>query len=503
MAALRLGAHLLTVLGPKKPLSSVSCPLPYSFPRTLTYRHPPKAGAGGPAPGCKLRGFLDLTPELIHDSLDFDGLPLFDPNDRRQHRFDVIVIGAGPAGLRLAEQVAKYGIRVCCVDPSPLSMWPNNYGSWVDEFEIMGLVDCLDEVWDMTSVFIDEDKTKYLDRPYGRVSRKKLKEKLLEGCISCGVRFHKAKVWEIKHGEFESSAMCDDGTQLRASLIVDASGFASPFIEYDKPRNHGYQIAHGILAEVDSHPYDLDKMVLMDWRDSHLGNEPYLRESNSRFPTFLYAMPFSSDLIFLEETSLVSRPVLSYTEVKCRMVARLRHLGIRVKRVLEDEKCLIPMGGPLPKIPQIELGFGGTSGIVHPSTGYTVARALGLAPALAASIAECLGSTRMIRGRPLHHWVWTALWPLERRCTREFYAFGMETLLKLELKGTRRFFDAFFDLHPYHWHGFLSSRLSLGELAMLSLSLFCRASNLSRFDILTKCPAPLVKMVGNLALETM
>jgi capsanthin/capsorubin synthase len=77
----------------------------------------------------------------------------------------------------------------------------------------------------------------------------------------------------------------------------------------------------------------------------------------------------------------------------------------------------------------------------------------------------------------------------------------METLLKLDLKGTRRFFDAFFDLDPYYWQGFLSSSLSLGELLLLSFSLFRNASNPSRFDIVTKCPVPLARMVGNLALE--
>lgn len=431
--------------------------------------------------------------------MDFD-LSWFDPADRPRC-FDVIIIGAGPAGLRLAEQVSGYGIKVCCVDPSPLSMWPNNYGVWVDEFESLGLVDCLDKTWPMTCVHIDDDKTKYLDRPYGRVGRKELKTKLLENCASSGVRFHKAKVLNLEHKEFESSIVCDDGIELKASLVVDASGFASTFTEYDKPRNHGYQIAHGILAEVDCHPFDLDKMVLMDWRDSHMGNEPYLRANNSKIPTFLYAMPFDSNLVFLEETSLVSRPSLSYMEVKNRMVARLRHLGIRVKNVIEKEKCVIPMGGPLPKIPQSVMAIGGTSGVVHPSTGYTVARTMALAPILADAIVECLGSTRMIRGRPLHHRVWNGLWPLERRCTREFYSFGMETLLKLDLNGTRRFFDAFFDLDPYYWQGFLSSRLSLRELLFLSLSLFSNASNPSRFDIVTKCPVPLVKMMGNLALE--
>ncbi|CAK9141308.1 unnamed protein product [Ilex paraguariensis] len=472
------------------PLSSLLfLPKTQSSPRTLHHK----------IQSNKFGCFLDLKPTSKPESLNLD-VPWLNPSDRS--RLDLIIIGAGPAGLRLAEQVSRYGIRVCCVDPSPLSMWPNNYGAWVDEFEGLGLEDCFDRTWPMASVHINDHKTKYLDRAYGRVGRKELKIKLLEGCVSNGVKFHKAKVWKVDHQEFVSSIICDDGNELKASLIVDASGFTSSFIEYDKPRNHGYQIAHGILAEVQNHPFDLDKMVLMDWRDTHLGNEPYLRNSNSKTPTFLYAMPFDSNLVFLEETSLVSRPVLSYREIKERMVARLRHLGIRVKSVIEKEKCLIPMGGPLPLIPQNVMAIGGNSGIVHPSTGYMVARTLALAPVLADSIAECLGSTRMIRGKPLHKRVWNGLWPIERRCVREFYSFGMETLLKLDLNGTRRFFDAFFDLDPYYWHGFLSSRLSLGELAMLSLSLFGHASNSSRLDIVTKCPVPLVKMLGNLAVET-
>ncbi|KAL2536388.1 Lycopene beta cyclase [Forsythia ovata] len=449
--------------------------------------------------GSKFSSFLDLEPVSKTEPIDFD-LSWFHPSDRR--RFDVIIIGSGPAGLRLAEQVSRYGTKVCCVDPSPLSMWPNNYGVWVDEFENLGLEDCLDKTWPMTCVFVDDHKTKYLNRAYGRVSRKELKLKLLGGCVANSVKFHKAKVWKVEHQEFESSIVCDDGVELKASLIVDASGFASTLIEYDKPRNPGFQIAHGILAQVDDHPFDLDKMVLMDWRDSHLGNEPILRANNSRFPTFLYVMPFDSNLIFLEETSLVSRPALSYTEVKKRMVARLRHLGIKVRSVIEDEKCLIPMGGPLPRIPQRVMAIGGNSGTVHPSTGYLVARTMALTPILAEAIAECLGSTRMIRGTPLYHKAWNGLWPVERRCTRECYRFGMEFLLKLDLNGTRKFFDAFFGLEPHYWHGYLSSRLSIRELAMLSLSLFEHASNSSKLDIVTKCPAPLLKLMGNLALET-
>ena len=226
----------------------------------------------------------------------------------------MVVIGGGPAGLRLAERVSLQGVDVCCIDPSPLSGWANNYGSWVDEFESMGLEDCLDKTWPMTYVVIDEQKRKYLDRPYGRVGRKVLKTKLMESCLSQGVRFHAAKAWKVVHEEFSSTVQCSDGCDVKGSLVVDASGFSSALLDYDARRGQqqrGYQIAHGILAEVEEHPFDLDKMLLMDWRDSHMGNEPYLRPGNNKLPTFLYAMPFSHNLIFLEETSLVSRPVLS------------------------------------------------------------------------------------------------------------------------------------------------------------------------------------------------
>jgi lycopene cyclase-like protein len=107
-----------------------------------------------------------------------------------------------------------------------------------------------------------------------------------------------------------------------------------------KPKNKPY----GVLAEVDAHSFDLDKIVLMDWR-------------YYKVPTFMYAMPFTSNLIFLEETSLVSRPALSHKKVKRGVVARLRHLEIRVKSVSEDEKGLIPLGESLPKLPKNVIVF--------------------------------------------------------------------------------------------------------------------------------------------------
>lgn len=67
----------------------------------------------------------------------------------RLTEYDVVVVGCGPSGLRLAEQAARRGLRVCCVDPSPLAAWPNNYGVWVDEFAAMGLDPYLDKVYNI------------------------------------------------------------------------------------------------------------------------------------------------------------------------------------------------------------------------------------------------------------------------------------------------------------------------------------------------------------------
>ncbi|KAL7195608.1 hypothetical protein ACSBR1_035774 [Camellia fascicularis] len=126
-----------------------------------------------------------------------------------------------------------------------------------------------------------------------------------------------------------------------------------------------------------------------------------LKERNSKIPTFRYAMPFSSRQIFLEETSLVAWPGLLMEDIQERMVAQLRHLGIKLKSIEEDERCVIPMEGPLPVLPQRVVGIGGTAGMVHPSTGYMVVRTLVAAPIVADSIVRYLGSETSLSGNNL------------------------------------------------------------------------------------------------------
>lgn len=80
---------------------------------------------------------------------------------------------------------------------------------------------------------------------------------------------------------------------------------------------------------------------------------------------------------------------------------------------------------------------------------------------------------------------------------RAFFSFGMDVLLKLDLKETRQFFAAFFALSDYHWQGFLSARLSFLELIGFGLSLFAKSTNEARLDLLVKgLPGLVVMLLG-------
>lgn len=82
---------------------------------------------------------------------------------------------------------------------------------------------------------------------------------------------------------------------------------------------------------MDAHPFDNDTMLFMDWRDEHTKKFPAMQEAVQQLPTFLYAMPFSDTRVFLEETSLVARPGVPFSELKERLYARLSHMGIKVR----------------------------------------------------------------------------------------------------------------------------------------------------------------------------
>ena len=205
--------------------------------------------------------------------------------DKHNAVFDVVIAGAGPSGLAVATRVAAAGFKVAVVDPDPLGKWMNNYGVWTDEFEAMGLEDCFDVVWPSATVYLDSSGQgeRTLTRPYARVDRPKLKRKLLEQCIQHGVAFHYAKVTDSASTTETTDIICSDGLRLKSTFAVDATGHSKALVKYDGKYDPGYQGAYGITVNVESHPFDVDKMLFMDWRDDHLDEYPELKKNNSRY----------------------------------------------------------------------------------------------------------------------------------------------------------------------------------------------------------------------------
>jgi lycopene cyclase-like protein len=258
--------------------------------------------------------------------------------------------------------------------------------------------------------------------------------------------------------------------------LVDEKKGSNPWgWKYAQGGAPGYQIAYGIEAETDGpHGYPVDEMVLMDWSGEHLEGDIDEAECN-KVPTFLYVMPTDETHIFLEETSLVGRPSVTIGECERRLEVRLKHRGIKIKKIHEVERCVIPMGGPLPILGERTVAYGASNNLVHPATGYMVNRAIGNAESLAAAIQASLDNGLSLND--VSQKAWNAVWPQEALRIRDFQVFGMEVLLNMNLDQSRAFFKSFFsDPEAKEWRQYLAMDLSSRECLEFALGLFVNCS---------------------------
>ena len=105
----------------------------------------------------------------------------------------------------------------------------------------------------------------------------------------------------------------------------------------------------------------------------------------------------------------------------------------QVKHVIEEEWSYIPVGGPLPLGDQPVTAFGAAANLVHPATGYSIARSLREAPALAAEMAVILRKDLPVQETSRQ--VWNALWPAEKRrqvCELTFVSIHVPGTIKLD-----------------------------------------------------------------------
>ena len=89
------------------------------------------------------------------------------------------------------------------------------------------------------------------------------------------------------------------------------------------------------------------------------------------------------------------------------------HLTLQVKKIHEEEWSFIPVGGPLPVAQQSVTAFGAAASLIHPATGYSIARSLREAPIFAEEVATLLKKKQAVGVTA--EGVWEALWPPEKR----------------------------------------------------------------------------------------
>ncbi|GAV72988.1 RVT_1 domain-containing protein/NMT domain-containing protein/NMT_C domain-containing protein/Lycopene_cycl domain-containing protein, partial [Cephalotus follicularis] len=402
---------------------------------------------------------------------------------------DLVVIGCGPAGLALAAESAKLGLRVGLIGPD--LPFTNNYGVWEDEFKDLGLEGCIEHVWQDTIVYLDDNDPILIGRAYGRVSRHLLHEELLNRCAESGVSYLSSKVERITEATNGLSLIaCDHDIIVPCRLATVASGAASgKLLEYEVGGPQvSVQTAYGVEVEVENNPYDPNMMVFMDYRDYIKQEVPCLKD---QYPTFLYVMPISSTRVFFEETCLASKDAMPFDLLKRKLMLRLQKMGIRVLKTYEEEWSYIPVGGSLPNTEQKNLAFGAAACMVHPATGYSVVRSLSEAPQYASVIANILKRghtnglfTRRRVNENISMLAWDSLWPLERKRQRAFFLFGLALILQLDIDGIRSFFHTFFRLPNWMWQGFLGSTLSSADLILFAFYMFVIAPNDMRMSLI-------------------
>jgi lycopene beta-cyclase len=331
---------------------------------------------------------------------------------------DVVIAGAGPAGFAVARECALRGLRTVLVAPRPAGRWRATYGMWRDEAAL--LPSGAGYVVARARVVTTSDR--WLDREYAVLDNASVRAALCHPEV------------EVRTGRLEDA---------RAPVAVDATGARGP--------GRVAQTAYGVLvpAAVAEPVVGPGEAVFMDWRAPRAGPA-----------TFLYAVPRPDGRVLLAETSLAHRPGLPVTELRARLLDRLRGHGID-----PGEAAVERVRIPLDQAPTAGAGrvvrFGAAAGLVHPATGYGVADALRLAPRMAEAIAT--GGAAAAR---------RVVWPASARAVHRLRRAGLSTLLSLAPEETAEFFERFFALPPHRQRAYLSGRDDLAGTAAAMVALF-------------------------------
>lgn len=390
---------------------------------------------------------------------------------------EVAIIGAGPAGRWLGALLAERKLSVAVIDPTPRHRWPNSYGIWLDEVEGLVARRYFERIWDRAVGYFPARCV--LQRRYGRLDNEAFRAALDQKLKAGNTRWVEAAVSAVESCATGGRLRCDGDVDVEARLVVDATGVGH-FVADESADASPCQRAYGVVATFDADPLGGESMVLMDYRPWGPGGEEP--------PSFLYAMNLGEGRYFLEETVLVGPETVSFEELAHRLWHRLEGRGVRrVGRIVDEERCHIPMGTPLPQLRGPIVAFGAAAGFVHPATGYQMSRMLRTGPAVADAVAE--GLRRGMAGAALATRAWQVVWPTTMRRARQLCVFGRDVLRSLDREGLCRFFQTFFALPDRDWRDYLRGDGDIERLSQIMWRLFRRVEPGLRWALIKRAVA--------------
>jgi len=394
-------------------------------------------------------------------------------------RHDVVVVGAGPAGLALASACTQQGLETLIVNPGGLVPFKATYGIWTDELQALDLAGTSSHHWDTTVVSLEGESID-LERGYDLIDNDLLHSTLLGRANADLLQVHDGAIHSAEHSVDQAVLRTQAGEEIRARLVFDASGWP-PVIAHtsETHRTPATQVAYGMVGSVEGEPGEQGVCTLMDWS---------WVTGDARTPTFAYTMDLGDGRWFVEETQLATRAPLSMEELGRRLGIRLNRAGGRVRKVERTEEVRIALGTPLPYGDDEVVAFGAAASLVHPATGYHLAIALAAADGVARAAGEALANTS-IDARTLAHDINEVVWPAQARQRRVLEMYGLEVMCRLDLAEIRAFFRAFFDTEPSKWRAYLSGTASVDQIRDLMLDVARRVP----WDVRAKLLAPALR----------
>lgn len=394
-----------------------------------------------------------------------------------ERAFDVVVTGAGPAGLAAGAACAEHGLRVAIVAPDPHARWRPTYAAWVDEIRDAPV----SVSWDRVALRFDRDQEHVEPRAYARIDGDATRTKLLDA-LGGAAWIAGTVVGFDRDGAHTQVRIGEPAQTVTAQVVIDARG-AGPA--------SAYQTAFGLVVDEVSGPLDPTMPLWMDF------STPF--GDGGEVPSFLYALPYPDGSWLLEETVLTRAPAVPIAVLERRLEQRLRERGIRAGRIRETERVSIPLDAPVPPLRDGVIAFGAAGGMIHPASGYLVARVLRCAPLVASAIAAGLGGEGPAQATRR---AYAAIWPDDALRRNRIHRYGASAIGRLGAADTRAFFAAFFTMPEPFRRGFLSDTLGASALVTGMAELFQRLPTRIRLRLLAAGnPLELVRALATTPLS--